>query len=259
MCEYKLSVITINYNNCKGLKRTIESVVNQTNEDFEFIIIDGGSTDGSVDLINEYENKIDYWVSEADGGIYHAMNKGIAQAHGKYLNFMNSGDCFYEVETLDKVFSEICDQDYIVGIAFVPNEKNKLWKPVKKDFSLLDVYCGGQANHQSSFIKREILKEGYDLKFRIIADELFFVEKIIFQGYTYLPINIIVCEYDCTGISSQSGKIVKQERKRFYREKLSPRIISDYDRFYLTRRVLPSIQKVISVLRGIYMKIRKIR
>ena len=81
----KLSVITINYNNRDGLKKTIESVVNQTYKDFEYIIIDGGSTDGSVEVLKEYSDKIDYWVSEPDKGIYNAMNKGIDIAKGEYV------------------------------------------------------------------------------------------------------------------------------------------------------------------------------
>ena len=96
------SVITINYNNCEGLQRTIDSVIGQTFKDFEFIVIDGGSTDGSVDIINKNAASITYWISERDNGIYHAMNKGIAQAHGDYCIFMNSGDCFYNIEVLKK-------------------------------------------------------------------------------------------------------------------------------------------------------------
>ena len=91
----KLSIITVNYNDAKGLERTIKSVISQTFHDYEFIIIDGGSTDGSVDVIKQYENHIDYWVSEKDGGIYPGMNKGLRQAKGDYLNFMNGGDCYH--------------------------------------------------------------------------------------------------------------------------------------------------------------------
>ena len=94
MYKYKLSIITVNYNNVKGLVDTIESIVNQTNNDFEYIIIDGGSMDGSVDVIKRYIDKIDYWVSEKDHGIYHAMNKGIKVATCEYCIFMNSGDTF---------------------------------------------------------------------------------------------------------------------------------------------------------------------
>ena len=88
MSQRKFSIITINYNNKEGLRKTIESVVGQSFRDFEYIIIDGGSTDGSIEVIKEYAGKVDYWVSEPDKGIYHAMNKGVLQAHGEYLNFM---------------------------------------------------------------------------------------------------------------------------------------------------------------------------
>ena len=88
----RLSIITINYNNREGLRKTIESVVNQTYRNFEYIIIDGGSTDGSVEVVKEYADRISYWVSEPDNGIYNAMNKGVLAANGKYIQFLNSGD-----------------------------------------------------------------------------------------------------------------------------------------------------------------------
>ena len=96
----KYSIITVNFNNKEGLRKTIESVIHQTFHDFEFIVIDGGSTDGSADVLKEYHTQIDYWVSEPDGGIYQGMNKGIKKATGDYLNFMNSGDCFFAVDVL---------------------------------------------------------------------------------------------------------------------------------------------------------------
>ena len=111
----KYSIITINYNNADGLRRTIESVVSQTFDDYEYVIIDGGSTDGSVDVIKEYENKISYWVSEKDGGIYNAMNKGVKASNGEYLIFMNSGDVFYR----DKVLEDIMPYLLTVIIALV--------------------------------------------------------------------------------------------------------------------------------------------
>lgn len=92
----KLSIITINYNNREGLRKTIESVVAQTTREFEYIVIDGGSTDGSVDVIKEFSDYIDYWVSEPDKGIYNAMNKGVKVAHGDYCQFLNSGDWLYD-------------------------------------------------------------------------------------------------------------------------------------------------------------------
>ena len=122
----KFSIITINYNNVEGLRNTIKSVVNQTYTDYEFIIIDGGSTDGSVEVIKEYANIITYWVSEPDKGIYNAMNKGIEVANGEYLNFMNSGDCFYNNDVLQKVADYHLEKDMIVGHDYHYNEDLKL-------------------------------------------------------------------------------------------------------------------------------------
>ena len=86
----KLSIITINLNNAAGLRKTIQSVVNQTYIDFEYIIIDGFSSDGSIEVIKEYADRINYWVSEPDRGIYNAMNKGILKTSGEYIHFLNS-------------------------------------------------------------------------------------------------------------------------------------------------------------------------
>ena len=93
----KFSIISINYNHKEGLIRTIKSVLCQNNDNYEYIIIDGGSSDGSVDVIKDNAANIAYWVSEKDNGVYHAMNKGVAKAKGDYLIFMNSGDCFHSL------------------------------------------------------------------------------------------------------------------------------------------------------------------
>lgn len=100
----KLSIITVNLNNRDGLKRTIDSVVSQTFTDYEWIVIDGGSNDGSRELIEHYSDHFAYWCSEPDKGIYNAMNKGIAHAKGEWLQFLNSGDVLYSNNTLASVF-----------------------------------------------------------------------------------------------------------------------------------------------------------
>ena len=112
----KYSIITINYNNSKGLRHTIESVINQTYRDYEFIIIDGGSTDNSVDIIKEYQRNITYWVSERDNGIYNAMNKGVKIARGEYLSFINSGDMLYDPKVLENSLPYL-QADIIHGLA----------------------------------------------------------------------------------------------------------------------------------------------
>ena len=99
----KISVITVAYNASRYIETTILSVINQTYSNIEYIIIDGGSTDGTVDIIKKYSNKISYWISEPDKGIYDAMNKGINKATGEWINFMNAGDTFHNPDTLSAV------------------------------------------------------------------------------------------------------------------------------------------------------------
>ncbi len=99
-----MSIITVVFNGEKFLEQTIQSVINQTYKNIEYIIIDGGSTDGTLDIIKKYKDKIDYWASEKDEGIYDAMNKGIKVAKGKYLAFINADD-WYEDNALNHVFS----------------------------------------------------------------------------------------------------------------------------------------------------------
>ena len=114
-CIMKLSIITVNLNNCDGLQKTIDSVVSQTFKDFEWIVIDGGSTDGSKELIEQYADHFTYWVSEPDKGIYNAMNKGIRVAKGDYLQFLNSGDYLYDRTTLEKCLLPQNNADVIYG------------------------------------------------------------------------------------------------------------------------------------------------
>ena len=103
----KLSIITINYNNCEGLRETILSVVEQTCKQFEWIIVDGGSQDGSVALLEQYRSYFSYWCSETDKGIYNAMNKGLQHAHGDYCLFLNSGDRLTNNRIIEQVMHEL--------------------------------------------------------------------------------------------------------------------------------------------------------
>lgn len=163
----RYSIITINYNDKEGLKRTVVSVLNQTHTDYEFIIIDGGSTDGSVDVIQKYEDDITYWVSEKDNGIYHAMNKGVAKAQGEYCIFMNSGDCFHSsnvLESVSKYQEDIICGKMLKGKTISPSGHNK------STISLVDL-MRGSLPHQAMFIKRELMiKHPYDENYKILSD-----------------------------------------------------------------------------------------
>lgn len=225
----KLSIITINYNNCAGLQKTIDSVVNQTWRDFEWIIIDGGSTDGSKELIEKYQEYFAYWCSEPDKGVYNAMNKGIVKAKGEYLNFMNSGDFFYEHDTLEKVFSVERKADVLYGD----------WMQVYNDHTNLmhfpepvEIYTFYQRNicQQAMFVRATIMKEkGFDESFKIIADYCRWVE-LVQQGVVFEFVHLIICLYDMNGISSVRSSEDSIEKERMLRNKIPKAVSISLDR-----------------------------
>lgn len=225
----KYSIITINYNNRDGLERTIQSVINQTCQDFEYIIIDGGSTDGSVDVIKKYADKIDYWVSEPDKGIYNAMNKGILQAHGDYLNFMNSGDCFYNKTVLHEVLNKL-DTDMVIGKDFHCNPKtNNVHQTIFPKRVSMFTFFTGYLPHQSTFFKRNLFSnEMYDENYKIVSDWKFYIEKIISDGCSFSFINLVVAWREQDGISSEEMELVNIERNKVLNNYLPNGIYSDY-------------------------------
>lgn len=221
----KVSIITINYNNRDGLKKTIESVVNQTYTDLEYIIIDGGSTDGSVDVIKEYADKIDYWVSEPDRGIYHAMNKGIAFAQGEYCIFMNSGDTFCAMDTIKRVDDSGLNADIVCGNTIMLDR----YEP-PKEITFKRLYSGSIC-HQCAFIKSELMKKyQYDEKYRIVADRKFFMQALILDNCSYSAIDVDVVNYDINGLSSSNRSLSDYEHSCMLEELIPERIRSDYGR-----------------------------
>lgn len=222
----KISVITINYNNLNGLEKTLRSVFEQTYQDFEFIVIDGGSQDGSRELIESYSEKFDYWVSEPDKGIYNAMNKGVARATGEYVIHMNSGDTFYEKFTLEKVVPALAlGEDFIYGDAFFFNrfdgEPDSLW--IYPKILSFDFFCIGALNHQAVFIKRSLFNKvgGYNESYKLISDWLFTVESFLFHKATYKHLNLTVCNYDQNGYSAHNWDKAVKERDEALRERFS--------------------------------------
>ena len=220
----KLSIITVNYNDAKGLEKTIKSVVEQTYRDFEFIVIDGGSIDNSVDIIKRYSAHIDYWVSERDGGIYQGMNKGLFVAKGEYVNFMNGGDCYHAPDVLERVFSMKSDADIITGAHAGSPHRN-----VGKDgVTMLDLYKWA-VDHQASFIKREVaLRHPYDENYRIVSDWKFFIEALVMDNCSFCYTDTIVVDVDMGGISNNNDKLDRKERDAVLHELLPNRILDDY-------------------------------
>ena len=226
----KYSIITVNYNNKDGLRKTIESVIHQSFRDFEYIIIDGGSTDGSADVLKEYDAQIDYWVSEPDKGIYNAMNKGIAQAKGEYLNFMNSGDCFYAPDILEKVASYNYETDFIVGRDYHFNEEiQKGHVSILPSRTTMIHFFVATLDHQSSFIRRELFDNSpYDEGYRLVSDWIFFTEKIVRDGKQVQFIPDIICRREEGGLSEQQHERNKTEIKEFLHQFLPIGVYEDY-------------------------------
>ena len=228
-----LSIITINYNNCAGLQKTIDSVSAQTWRDFEWIIIDGGSTDGSKELIFDFNKRphtnISFWCSETDKGIFNARNKGIENAHGNYVNFMNSCDTFYSNDTLEKVFSEERNGDILYGDWEIVFSDHCLLGHAPIRMELYDLYSG-RICHQSIFTDLGFLRRyKFDESYRIAADYLL-AQKLFIDGASYLHLDVIVSRFDATGVSTINSTNREQEAERIKRLLYSDNMLSTFKR-----------------------------
>lgn len=227
----KLSIITINYNNRDGLRKTIESVVSQTCLDFEYVVIDGGSTDGSVDVIKEHADRIDYWVSEKDNGIYHAMNKGVKAAHGEYTLFLNSGDYLCDDYVIANVFKHDLNADIVCGNIF--NDKGGGMNAPEK--VTMEYFLLGCLPHPSSFIRRDLFRvHPYDERYEIGGDWEFFLFHLIQKNVTYQRIEVDITAFDTNGISSVS--IGRSDEEKILAQSaissiLKPRVLADYNKY----------------------------
>ena len=234
----KLSVITINLNNIQGLEKTMKSIFTQSFTDFEFLVIDGGSTDGSVEVIERNSDRINYWVSEPDKGIYNAMNKAIVRSRGEYCYFLNSGDYLVSDDVFAKIFDTDCHESFICGNFTCDckgiqqtdtSYRNRDWS-----FSLYDIFSGFLA-HQAFFIRKDMFdKYGlYDERLRIMSDwKLFFIAiGLHHEQVMYKDVNISV--YDMDGLSSHiGGKAIYAEKQQVLKEVLPSSPAEKLERLY---------------------------
>ncbi|HSD07321.1 glycosyltransferase family 2 protein [Flavobacterium sp.] len=207
-----ISIITVSYNVVNTIEQTILSVVNQDFEDYEYIIIDGGSTDGTVEIIKKYQDKITYWLSEPDKGIYDAMNKGVRLAKGEWVNFMNAGDEFF-IRNFNLFFDQMNHDKYdiIYGDVYIKKLDefilNKARPLIELNYSLN--FC-----HQSSFVRTRLLRENaFSLQYKICSDYDFFLKRFI-SGCSFYYEEYPVSVFEYGGVSSGISN-------RYLREKLS--------------------------------------
>lgn len=227
----KFSIITVNYNHRDGLIKTINSVISQTYQDYEYIIIDGGSDDGSLEVIKEYSDHISYWVSEHDNGIYNGMNKGIVQAHGTYINFMNSGDVFYSHDTLEKISSLMDDSDFVIGKDYNQNPNTReVFTTILPTRISMAAFFMWTLPHQSAFIRRTLFNDSaYDETLRIVADWKFYLEKIVYEGKTIQLLDLPVCNREQEGVSILQASKTVEERHKVLSTLIPPGIYKDYE------------------------------
>ncbi|MDR2859816.1 MAG: glycosyltransferase [Mediterranea sp.] len=237
----KLSIITVNLNNKEGLQQTIESVITQTFPDFEYIIIDGGSTDGSVDVIKQYEDKITYWMSEPDKGIYQAMNKGILQSKGEYCQFLNSGDIFCAETVLENVFRTPYPEDMLTGniVRIFPKkevmERGLAYESEQrgKPLTLFDFFVNGTLPHQATFMRRKLFDQYglYDENYRIVSDWLFFLKTVGWNGVKVKYLDLLIIRFNMLGISNTQIDLRAKERALAAKTVVPPSILADYEYF----------------------------
>lgn len=241
----KLSIVTINYNNKNGLQKTIDSVISQTYKDFEWIIIDGGSTDGSKELIEQYTDYITYWVSEPDTGIYNAMNKGIKVARGEYLLFLNSGDSLYEMNVLKKTIPLLGGKDIYVGYEQLSSCPNKEIT-YKYDFTpegVVHRLIFKGIPHQATFFHRNVFSVYgmYREDKQILSDLWVLYRSLMFGSATIEALPFIISIYDMTGISIVRKDLLLREQEDLLKEN---------PRFYCLYQFYRDNWEIVSVLKG---------
>lgn len=278
-----LSIITINYNNAPGLRKTVESVLHQTSNEFEYIIIDGASTDGSVEYLEAINYKLQTanckLISEPDSGIYNAMNKGIRMAKGDYIHFLNSGDWLVDEQVVEKMLKELKNfelrvsnsdlegtLDILVGnvIAIRPDGKVRYKINDNKPVSLYTFYRG-TIEHTSAYIRRALFDTYglYDESLRIVSDWKWYLQVAGLNNANVQFTNTYVTYFDATGISSTNLELDKAERRKVLEELVPKSILRDYDQYHFDIGQMqrlkkhPLLYKIIWFIERILFKFEK--
>lgn len=227
----KLSIITINRNNAAGLQKTMESVFSQTCKDFDYIVIDGASTDGSAEYIRAHADQLTYWVSEKDSGIYNAMNKGVRAAKGEYLLMLNSGDFLVDDRVIERILPELDGTDIVQGNTIEGQKRNRGYG--KSDITFLDV-MGGNFLHQASFINKDLHNRYglYEEDYKKNADTYFFIRVLALGNASFRYIDLDIAFFDMNGISSMKEAkwflIDQEENQRWFEENMPIRLMDMY-------------------------------
>ena len=248
-----LSIITINRNNASGLEKTIKSVLSQTCKEFEYVVVDGASTDASVEVIKSLSGSFgDHlkWISEPDKGIYNAMNKGIGMASGDYIQILNSGDCLVSedvVERMLKALEEKAFPSILYGNMLKSMPDGRALRDrsfAGADITLQGMYHGC-LNHSPAYIKRSLFDRYglYDESLRICSDWKWYVSSIVLGEERPKYVDVDVTLFDMTGISETNKELLEAERSSLLQEMIPTGILADYNNWYSSVDMIKRLKK----------------
>lgn len=236
----RLSIISINRNNAAGLEKTMQSVASQTFKEFEYIVVDGASTDGSVEVIKKLEPEFAHlkWVSEPDSGIYNAMNKGIRMASGDYIQILNSADCLAAPDVTEMMLASLEKAGFpaiLYGnmIKCFPDGRKMVDKCFAgQEITMLGMFTG-TLNHDPAYIRRDLFEKYgyYDESLKIVSDWKWYLQAIILGGESPQYVDIDASLFDMTGISETNKELDKAERKLVLEQLFPKTVLADYERF----------------------------
>ena len=248
----KLSIVTINRNNAAGLDKTLQSVAAQTFKDFEYVVVDGASTDGSVEVIRKYEPRFAHlkWVSEPDSGIYNAMNKGIGMASGDYIQILNSADCLAASEVTSKMLAEL------ERIGYPSILYGNMVKCFSDGHQMIDKCFAGQEitmmgmytgtlNHDPAYIRRDLFEKYgfYDESLKIVSDWKWYLQAIIIGGEKPQYVDLDVTLFDMNGISETNKELDKIERHQVLMQLFPKAVLADYERYAIPIDQISRLQR----------------
>jgi glycosyltransferase involved in cell wall biosynthesis len=266
--DQKISIVTINYNRISDLKKTFSSVVGQAFKDYEYIVIDGGSTDGSLLFLEENSSAITYWVSEPDGGIYDAMNKGAQIATGEWIIFLNAGDTFFSNDTLQDLESFLCaPYDVILGgVDFICDDRYGYRVHHAQPYDLDLIWHQIPTCHQSVVVRRKLqITYPFDLSLSWCADHDF-LAKLYTLKYSFKIVPITISRFEASGDRKRDLLTYTKERRMIYRRyfeqsfKHSLYFVNEYKSFWIQENINHRLREwmprewiiLLRKLRGIY-------
>lgn len=214
--ENKISVVTVSYNACKTIEQTIRSVINQTYKNIEYIIIDGGSTDKTTDIIEKYKDSLSYWCSEPDNGIYDAMNKAINVAKGDYIIFLGADDCFENNAVIQYMVDNLNQNiDVISAPVWEVNESGYQFICSNEHAKDKSKFKGGMIPHAGMLVRLNLMKKYYfDINYRIVADYKFFLQCYLDDSINFKFVDLPIAYFARGGVSTMdTQKRLKEEQK----------------------------------------------